>query len=465
MNNDNARALVKLGGSNELVNIANALMRNRNRNNGNDTFSKFRAEYIGLFIPLASWVVAFGSLFVKDGKLGMLRPKLVKALQADKQFMALLKEAGVGELANFNMNGLRQLARAATNQVDPGNPASNAIKELLKMTNNNTMENLINNLENNNNGERAAGNHTRRLRQGAANYPNNFNEAVGYSPYRTKQVLRKIKKLSDERRAAFFKLADQNFSLIVYICLSLHAGFHMIMIMADVQNVSYLTAETAEILISAVQEMAKILKTYSPALTALGFKRFTGFLETKMGVILPDSVSLAVPAGMSLLLKYGISNQKIENLLGSLDSLVPFADLVKRRISNEGLLQKLGKLIGSSAAGRGAVDALRVAGDQVARSTREAVMTAIYYIFQIIVTAGAIELMRMTGTAVEYYQRARVRNANNNNNTNNSRIVTLRPASTNLRRRVNIPMATAALVASGEAGSPEMTRALARINN
>lgn len=464
---NNARALMELG-NNELVKIAASLSnknRNINRNrNGSDIFSKFRTEYIGLFIPLASWVVAFGSLFVKDGKLGMLRPKLVKALQADKQFMALLREAGVGELANFNMTGLKQLARAATNEIEPGNPGSNAIRELLNMTNNGNMEKLINTLENNNNGERAAGNHTRRLRQGAANYPNNFNEAVGYSPYRTKQVLRKIKKLSDERRAAFFKLADQNFSLIVYICLSLHAGFHMVMIMSDVQSVSYLTAETAEILINAVREMAKILKTYSPALSALGFKRFTGFLETKMGIILPDSVSLAVPAGMSLLIKYGISNAKIEKLLDSLDSLVPFSNLLKTRLSNEGFLRRIGNVIGGSAAARQAADSLRLAGDQIARSVREAIMASIYYIFQIIITAGAIELMRMTGTAVEYYQRQRVQNGNNNN-IKNGIIVTLRPESTNLRRRVNIPTATAALVASGEAGSPEMTRALARINN
>jgi hypothetical protein len=215
MINANARALMELG-NNELVKIASSL-NNKSRNinrNGSDIFSKFRTEYIGLFIPLASWVVAFGSLFVKDGKLGMLRPKLVKALQADKQFMALLREAGVGELANFNMTGLKQLARAATNEIEPGNPGSNAIRELLNMTNNGNMENLINTLENNNNGERAAGNHTRRLRQGAANYPNNFNEAVGYSPYRTKQVLRKIKKLSEAIQSMEQQLLEKSNSLM-----------------------------------------------------------------------------------------------------------------------------------------------------------------------------------------------------------------------------------------------------------
>lgn len=392
MSNRNvASRALQLAKAEAKVNRANVMYNNKNF--GNSGFSNtIRKEYVGLLLPLVSYFVATSALFLKDGKFGKLRPQLIKSIKQDASLMTSLKLAGVPNLSNLDLKAIIQLSELTKNEVNR----------------NNRMLITLNNVDNN---TRAAGNWTRRLREGEPNFENNFNasNSNAYEPYKTPGALRKLRSDSNKRRAAFFNYADSTFRVITYIVILMHSITHMLLVLSDVPNMRTFSVEELNSVTYAIYQYIDILNRSLPAMSGLLFSRLVEYIENRLGLKMPTAISLAVPAGFSYFMKKGITQQYIDQMLVGIDSL----SVISGRLATHIRSKQVKSIIISTASGRRIVDALQKAGDSVFIETREALMSMSGYVIGVLVAAGVAE------TASLYRRMPQNRIANNNNSNDN----------------------------------------------
>jgi len=384
-----------------------------NKNFGNSGISNtIRKEYVGLLLPLVSYFVATSALFLKDGKFGKLRPQLIKSIKQDASLMTSLKLAGVPNLSNLDLKAIIQLSELTKNEVNR----------------NNRMLITLNNVDNN---TRAAGNWTRRLREGEPNFDNNFNasNSNAYEPYKTPGALRKLRSDSNKRRAAFFNYADSTFRVITYIVILMHSITHMLLVLSDVPNMRTFSVEELNSVTYAIYQYIDILNRSLPAMSGLLFSRLVEYIENRLGLKMPTAISLAVPAGFSYFMKKGITQQYIDQMLVGIDSL----SVISSRLATHMRSKQVKSIIISTASGRRIVDALQKAGDSVFIETREALMSMSGYVIGVLVAAGVAE------TASLYRRMPQNRIANNNNsNGNNNNVRMIRNSSVITRSMTRI---------------------------
>tara|TARA_Y100000591_G_scaffold66997_1_gene55454 strand:+ start:2211 stop:3377 length:1167 start_codon:yes stop_codon:yes gene_type:complete len=385
-----------------------------NKNFGNSGISNtIRKEYVGLLLPLVSYFLATSALFLKDGKFGKLRPQLIKSIKQDASLMASLKLAGVPNLSNLDLKAIIQLSELTKNEVNR----------------NNRMLITLNNVDNN---TRAAGNWTRRLREGEPNFENNFNasNSNAYEPYKTPGALRKLRSDSNKRRAAFFNYADSAIRVITYIVILMHSITHMLLVLSDVPNMRTFSVEELNSVTYAIYQYINILNRSLPAMSGLLFSRLVEYIENRLGLKMPTAISLAVPAGFSYFMKKGITQQYIDQMLVGIDSLSVISD----RLATHMRSKQVKSIIISTSSGRRIVDALQKAGDSVFIETREALMSMSGYVIGVLVAAGVAE----TASLYRRMPQNKIANNNNNSNGNNNNVRTIRNSSVMTRSMTRI---------------------------
>ena len=393
MSNRNvASRALQLAKAEAKINRANVMYNNKNFGNSGIS-NTIRKEYVGLLLPLVSYFVATSALFLKDGKFGKLRPQLIKSIKQDASLMTSLKLAGVPNLSNLDFKAILQLS------------------ELTKKEANRNSTRLIslNNVENN---TRAAGNWTRRLREGAANFSINFNagNSNAYDPYKTPGALRKLRSDSNKRRAAFFNYADSAIRVITYIVILMHSITHMLLVLSDVRNMRTFSVEELNSVTYTIYQYINILNRSLPAGAGLLVHRLVKYIEDRLGLKMPTAISLAVPAGFSYFMKKGITQQYIDQMLVGIDSLT----VISNRLATHMRSKQVKSIIISTSSGRRIVDALQKAGDSVFIETREVLMSMSGYVIGVLVAAGVAEMANL------YRRMPQNRIANNNNNSNNN---------------------------------------------